>query len=45
MSFLYHKHTKRAIKWIWGVIATLIVVSMIFAYSGGLNGLFSALFN
>ena len=41
MSFLFHKHTQKAIKWIWGVIAILIIVSMIFAYSGGMEGLFS----
>jgi len=35
MSFLFHERTKKAIKWIWGVIAFLIVISMIFAYSGG----------
>lgn len=35
MSFLFHERTKKAIKWIWGVIALLIILSMIFAYSGG----------
>lgn len=35
MSFLFHKKTKTAIKWAWGVIAILIALSMIFAYSGG----------
>jgi hypothetical protein len=35
MSFLFHKKTKVAIKWIWGVIAVMIIISMIFAYSGG----------
>lgn len=35
MSFLFHEKTKQAIKWIWGVIALLIILSMIFAYSGG----------
>lgn len=39
MSFLYHKHTKTAIKWVWAIIAVLIVVSMVLTYSGGL-GLF-----
>lgn len=36
MSFLFHKHTKTAIKWIWGAIAIIIIISMVFAYSGGL---------
>lgn len=35
MSFLYDKRTKKAIKWVWMVIAALIVLSMVFAYSGG----------
>ena len=37
MSFLYDKRTKKAIKWVWGVVAVLIILSMIFAYSGGLG--------
>lgn len=32
---LFHKRTKSAIKWIWGTIAILIILSMVFAYSGG----------
>jgi hypothetical protein len=35
MSFLFHKKTKTAIKWVWSVIAVIIAISMIFAYSGG----------
>ncbi len=35
MSFMYDKRTKKAMKWVWVVIASLIVLSMIFAYSGG----------
>ena|GEM_PF-406224 len=35
MSFLFHKNTKNTIKWVWGVIALIIILSMIFAYSGG----------
>jgi len=38
MSFLFHKKTKTAIKWIWGGIAILIILSMVFAYSGGVGG-------
>ena len=40
MSFLYHKRTKTAIKWVWVAIALVIIVSMIFTYSGG-TSLFS----
>ena len=36
MSWLYHKRAKKTIKWVWMVIATLIAVSMVFTYSGGL---------
>lgn len=35
MSFLYTKRTKVVLKWVWIVVAGLIVISMIFAYSGG----------
>tara|TARA_B100000508_G_C11446346_1_gene271567 strand:- start:517 stop:633 length:117 start_codon:yes stop_codon:yes gene_type:complete len=37
MSFLYDKRTKKAIKWVWAVIAILIALSMIFAFSGGIG--------
>jgi hypothetical protein len=37
MSFLFHKKTKTAIKWTWSVIAIIIAISMIFAYSGGVG--------
>ena len=39
MSFLFEKKTKVAIKWIWIVLAGVIIISMIFAYSGGTGGL------
>ncbi len=35
MSFLFDQRTKKAIKWVWAVLAILIVISMVFAYSGG----------
>tara|TARA_B100001989_G_C24402501_1_gene394919 strand:- start:174 stop:302 length:129 start_codon:yes stop_codon:yes gene_type:complete len=38
MSFLFDKRTKKAIKWVWVVIATLIILSMIFAFSFGSGG-------
>lgn len=40
MSFLYDKRVKKGIKWIWIVIALVIALSMIFAYSGGTGALF-----
>jgi hypothetical protein len=40
MSFLYDKRTKKAIKWIWIGAAIFIIISMIFAYSGGSGALF-----
>jgi hypothetical protein len=36
---MYDKRTKKAMKWVWIVIAAIIAFSMIFAYSGG-GGLF-----
>ncbi len=35
MSFLFDKRTQKAIKWVWIVIAALIIISMVFVYSGG----------
>lgn len=35
MSFLYHHRTKKAIKWIWSVIAVVIILGMVLVYSGG----------
>jgi len=35
MSFMFDKKAKKTIKWVFGVVATLIILSMIFAYSGG----------
>jgi predicted nucleic acid-binding Zn ribbon protein len=40
MSFLYDKRTKKAITWIWAVIAVLIILSMVFAFSGGAGPIF-----
>lgn len=33
MSILFSKRTKGIIKWIWAVIAILIILSMILTYS------------
>lgn len=37
MSILFSKRAKGIIKWIWIVIAILIILSMVFAYSGGIE--------
>ncbi len=36
MSFLFHKRTKKVIKWAWGVIAVFVSVGMIFFFAPGL---------
>ena len=36
MSFLFHKRTKKVMKVVWGVIAVLIIVSMILFFAPGL---------
>ena len=38
MSFLFNKRGQKAIKWVWVTFATIIILSMIFAYSGGMGG-------
>ncbi|HMO78091.1 MAG TPA: hypothetical protein PKA42_03035 [Candidatus Paceibacterota bacterium] len=35
MSILFSKRGRGVVKWVWIVVATLIILSMIFAYSGG----------
>ena len=37
MSFLFSKSGKSVIKWVWIFFAILIILSMIFAYSGGVE--------
>ncbi len=32
---LFHKRTKTIIKYVWAIFALLIIISMVFAYSGG----------
>jgi len=32
--FLFTKRTKKVIKWFWGVFAVLVILSMVFTYSG-----------
>lgn len=35
MSILFDKRTKRAMKWVWIVIAVMIILSMVFVFSAG----------
>jgi hypothetical protein len=37
MINLFSKRSKKAIKWIYGAFALVIIISMIFAYSGGMG--------
>ncbi len=32
--FLFNSRTKKVIRWIWGVFATIIILSMVVVYSG-----------
>jgi uncharacterized membrane protein YhdT len=36
MSFLFHQKTQKAIKWIFGIVAVLIIGSMVLAYAPGI---------
>ena len=38
MSFLFYKRTKKIIGYVWGAIAIIIIISMVFAYSYGVGG-------
>ena len=38
MSFLYHKRTKKILQWVWGGVAILVAVSMVFFFAPGLMG-------
>jgi hypothetical protein len=38
MSLLFHKNTKSTIKWMWYVIASIIVISMVASLTIGLWG-------
>lgn len=35
MSFLFHKRTQKAMRWVWIVLAILIILSMVLAFSPG----------
>jgi len=36
MSFLFHHKTRKALKYIWGVAAVLIIVGMTFFFAPGI---------
>lgn len=36
MSFLFHKKTKKVINVIWGVVAVVVIVGMVFFFAPGL---------
>jgi len=38
MSFLFHKRTKTIMKYVWGAVAIMIILSMLLAYSSGTGG-------
>jgi len=40
MSFLFDKKAKKAMRWIWAVLGILVIVSMVFLFSGGGGGVF-----
>jgi len=35
MSFLFDKRAKKAMQWIWAVLGLLVIISMVFFFSGG----------
>jgi len=39
MSFLFHKRTKKALNVVWGVVAVLIIISMVIFFAPGILGL------
>ncbi len=41
MSFLFHRNTKKVMKYLWGVIAVLVILSMVIFFAPGLVSLLS----
>jgi hypothetical protein len=39
MSFLFHKKTKKVLNAVWGVVAVLIIISMLAFFAPGLTAL------
>ena len=40
MSFLFHKRTQKIAKILWGIIAALIIISMVLFFAPGLTNIF-----
>jgi hypothetical protein len=36
MSFLFHKRTKKVLGFVWGVIAVIVMISMVLFFAPGL---------
>jgi len=36
MSFLFHKRTKKIMQVVWGVVAVIVILSMVFFFAPGL---------
>ncbi len=36
MSFLYDKRTKKAINFIWGIVAVIVIIGMVLFFAPGL---------
>ncbi|MDP3965224.1 MAG: hypothetical protein Q8Q13_00290 [bacterium] len=41
MSFLFHRNTKKALKYFWGVVAVLVIISMVLFFAPGLVAMIS----
>jgi len=41
MSFLFHRNTKKAMKYLWGVIAVLVIISMVLFFAPGVVSMIS----
>ncbi len=40
MSFLYHKKTQKVVQVIWAVVAVIVTLGMVIAFSPGIANLF-----
>jgi len=36
MSFLFHHRTKKIVKYVWAVVAVLVIISMVIFFAPGL---------
>lgn len=42
MSFLFDKRTKKVVKFIWGVVAVIVILGMVVFFAPGLVNIVSA---